>query len=108
MISEYTELDLPYPVGRVRIWKRIGSRTALRRAALEKLGGVCIKCNFSDPRALQIDHINGGGSREQRLIGSDGICKKVLCGVDGYQLLCANCNMIKKYELNEFRFPRRN
>ncbi len=25
------------------------------------MGNKCVKCGFSDPRALQIDHINGDG-----------------------------------------------
>jgi len=69
-----------------------------RALVIEKLGGKCIRCGFSDKRALQIDHINGGGLREQKLIQTSGIHRKILHGSDGYQLLCANCNSIKRWE----------
>ena len=76
-------------------------RRALRAAALAHLGGVCCRCGFSDVRALQIDHVNGGGSKEHRAIRNDGIHRKVLAGEPGYQLLCANCNWIKRVENGE-------
>lgn len=74
------------------------------------LGNKCVKCGFSDPRALQIDHINGGGKKEMtqtykthsRMIwgylklSPDEIRKKL-------QILCANCNWIKVHE-NKERF----
>lgn len=75
----------------------------LRKAALAYLGGSCVRCGFSDPRALQIDHIDGGGRAEHRVIGGRGISKKVLDGAEGYQLLCANCNWIKRHENGEWR-----
>jgi hypothetical protein len=95
----------------VRAWKqanplqtyrqRVESRRRRRARALAKLGGTCCRCAFSDPRALQIDHVNGGGRSEQAEIGNDGIIKRVLAGEDGYQLLCANCNSIKRHEEQE-------
>ena len=67
----------------------------------------CVFCDFSDIRALQIDHINGGGNREYRKFGSYSVylyyvknpekAKKML------QIVCANCNWIKRHELNENR-----
>ena len=33
--------------------------------ALESLG-KCMICGFTDPRALQIDHVNGGGAKERK------------------------------------------
>lgn len=76
----------------------------IRRAALAKLGNKCIHCGFEDWRALQIDHIEGGGRKECREIGSDGIQRKVIAmehPETEYQCLCANCNWIKRYENNE-------
>lgn len=77
----------------------------LHRLKLIKfLGGKCIKCNFSDYRALQVDHINGGGVKELREFGSRHPRKYLAIikeNPDKYQLLCANCNWIKKYEKNE-------
>lgn len=73
-------------------------RRTLARAAL---GGVCVWCGFDDWRALQIDHIHGqtGKKREPWTTA----VSRILAGdTDPYQLLCANCNTIKKYENNEF------
>ncbi len=73
-----------------------------RQRVIAALGGKCARCGFEDWRALQIDHMNGGGRRELKQIGYKGIIKKVLRGeTDGYQLLCSNCNWIKRYEKNE-------
>ena len=71
----------------------------------EILGTRCVKCGFSDIRALQIDHINGGGSRERKLIGDNTVRyhKFIMKNRDKYQILCANCNWIKRAENNENR-----
>jgi hypothetical protein len=37
-----------------------------RQELIMVLGGHCIKCGFSDWRALQVDHTNGGGAKERR------------------------------------------
>jgi len=65
------------------------------------LGHSCITCGFSDKRALQIDHINGGGSKERQSFGAYQYYKYVLSLPEAelkskYQILCANCNAIKK------------
>src|SRR2546421_6884252 len=73
------------------------------------LGGRCKRCGFDDPRALQIDHINGGGVQELRAKGGSGHSAKVAKFVrenpaqSKYQLLCANCNWIKRAENGEVR-----
>lgn len=73
-----------------------------RKEVIEKLGGRCIQCNFSDIRALQVDHVNGGGNKERKkLSGGPTFYNKVLESIKNnlkeYQLLCANCNWIKRY-----------
>lgn len=73
----------------------------IRLDALEALGGRCVRCGFDDLRALQIDHILGGGTKEHRTIGNSAVYRKVLAGEPGYQCLCANCNWIKRAENNE-------
>jgi hypothetical protein len=51
---------------------------------------------------LQIDHVNGNGSKERKNITLSLFLKKVLADKEGnYQLLCANCNFIKKHINNE-------
>lgn len=70
-----------------------------KSAVLSLLGGKCVRCGFADLRALQIDHKNGNGHREAKTIGHYGIRNKILQGdINDYQLLCANCNWIKRYE----------
>lgn len=75
----------------------------IRAAIIAFLGSSCVKCGFTDVRALQVDHINGGGHREVSSIGQYHVMKKVLNGDDGYQLLCANCNWIKRVENQELK-----
>jgi len=74
-----------------------------RVEALLRLGGKCVRCDKGDDyRVLQIDHINGGGRRDVQLRGTVAAQRDVLKGnIEGYQLLCANCNVIKKYEMEE-------
>ncbi len=92
------------PEGRERQrLSNLKTRSALRSRALEHMGGVCVRCGFSDPRALQIDHIEGMGWVEHREIGTLAIARRVLAGEPGYQLLCANCNWIKRAENGETR-----
>ncbi len=74
--------------------------------AIKMLGGKCKECGFDDFRALQIDHIAGGGSKRDtkgvirntrlyRLIVRDPEFRKTV------QCLCANHNWIKKYNNGE-------
>jgi hypothetical protein len=76
----------------------------VRIKLIDKLGGKCVRCGFSDWRALQVDHINGGGTEERRFkVGSLTLwlLKDIDDNRDKYQLLCSNCNWIKRYENNE-------
>lgn len=78
----------------------------MRVAAIAYLGGVCSRCGFDDHRALQIDHVRGGGTAERRAQGtrnSRGIYRRILADAASgdYALLCANCNWIKRAELGE-------
>ena len=72
-----------------------------RSACLSILGPVCVGCGFFDIRALNIDHVNGGGKKEARSFGGSyykKIRKKLEAGSKDYQVLCANCNQIKRTE----------
>jgi hypothetical protein len=67
----------------------------------------CARCGFSDDRALSIDHINGGGLkhlREIHAIGS-GFYRwlKKNNFPEGFQVLCMNCQWIKRAEKGETR-----
>lgn len=67
----------------------------------EELGGRCCQCGFDDWRALQVDHVNGGGRAHRQRNGGwsywISILRAVLANTGEYQLLCANCHMIKSY-----------
>lgn len=75
----------------------------------------CNHCGFDDIRALQIDHINGGGAQHRMsLVGSRSgsrfyIWLKKNDYPEDYQVLCANCNWIKRVENRElYRFDNSN
>jgi len=113
---------LPDPIGRKKASElkyRLKNKRALaikrfnltlerKIKAYEALGGICKNCGFSDYRALQIDHVNGFGKRERNntrianakhfyLVVHESAIKKE----NKYQILCANCNWIKRYEKKE-------
>ena len=74
--------------------------------AIAALGGVCVRCGYNaDIRALQIDHINSDG-RDERAEMRDNQRKlyrliSELGSQGRYQVLCANCNQIKRMEAGE-------
>ena len=77
-------------------------RRSLKQKVLDRYGNACVLCNYKDIRALQIDHINNDGAKERKSLGGQNISGwrfyKYLIDnnlPDGYQTLCANCNMIK-------------
>lgn len=77
-----------------------------RQILIERLGGVCAKCGFTDWRALQIDHVFGDGYLERKKDRSMNPLDdrhRIITGFKNgrYQLLCSNCNWIKRYENNE-------
>lgn len=79
-----------------------------RAAALAVLGGKCARCGNADERVLQIDHVNGGGRRDPNWTHNTRTYAKrvvasVLAGEATYQLLCSNCNWIKRWENGEHR-----
>jgi len=83
-------------------WKK------LKVAIYDKLGDHCVKCGFSDKRALQVDHINGNGNKTRREMTNYKFLKSLLEVSDeelfsNHQILCANCNQIKKIENNELK-----
>jgi len=123
----YAEIGKVYGVSRQRVhqivnqsvaikWDKIADsipktknstyyQAILRRKVNAKLGGKCVKCGFSDRRALQVDHVNGGGNKHRKTIHWYTFYKSILndtVDVD-VQLLCANCNFIKRYENKEHK-----
>ena len=86
-------------------------RHKLKQRALAILGGKCVRCGFDDPRALQIDHINGKEIGKSRLADIATIEREIinypLAAKEKYQILCSNCNWIKRAERDETRGPQR-
>lgn len=64
---------------------------------------------YTDMRALSIDHINGGGGKQRKEL----FANRKLAGTHfykwlirnnypiGFQVLCMNCQFVKRYENNE-------
>jgi hypothetical protein len=76
---------------------------------LKVLGGECLSCGFANQLALQVDHVNGNGSAHRRSVGNSHACtllRLVKENPDDYQLLCANCNVIKRHVNGEHRGER--
>jgi hypothetical protein len=83
------------------------ARRKMRALAYAKLGGRCNspECKWvnsdgtfgcTDVRCLHIDHVNGDGYLEIHESGYQ-LCKRALNDTEGrYQLLCSNCNWIKR------------
>ena len=75
-------------------------------------GNKCVGCGFSDSRALQIDHVEGKGSKHMKYLKLNRfsyykkIYEEVINGSKDYQPLCANCNWIKRWT-NKEHTPRK-
>lgn len=91
-IKRFTNNELGVIVNTASYWGR------LRTRVLKAFGDHCAKCGNTDARCLQLDHINGGGCKELKRIGSEAIYRKALKEPSNYQVLCTNCNWLKRYE----------
>jgi HNH endonuclease. len=71
------------------VWK-------LRLNVIKGYGGRCELCGESNPHSLTIDHIDGGGSKERKILGGwTSLYRKLRDNNyprDNYRLLCYNCN----------------
>lgn len=90
--------------------------TSLHLQVVNRLGNRCSNkaCQWlnedgtrgcTDIRCLQIDHKHGGGSKASAQVGPQNHYKEMLNDSnihENYQLLCANCNWIKRHEKREF------
>lgn len=101
--------------GRMR-WQALREKYPMKRHerpvkidVLEHYGGgklACVRCGFSDIRALTLDHVNGNGADDRKLRGSGGRLYFYLRRFgypEGYQTLCMNCQFIKAHENKEYR-----
>jgi hypothetical protein len=70
----------------------------LRDEVFAAYGGyACACCGESTPEFLQIDHIDGSGGLRRRMAGSNYLYKWLRARgyPEGFQVLCANCNIAK-------------
>ena len=80
--------------------------TKIRLKAIAAFGSKCVECGYADSRALQIDHIKGDGwkrKKNQPTVTGTSYYYAILKNPDPavYQILCANCNTIKRLENSE-------
>ena len=90
-------------------------RQFIKNEILKLLGNQCInpygehKEPYTNILALQIDHINGGGNKARKKVNVTkfylDILKEIQNGSKDYQLLCANCNWIKRFKNKEQEQP---
>lgn len=66
----------------------------------------CARCPFNDTRALSIDHVNGDGAKHRRTLNHRGSKTyrwlKKNNFPPGFQVLCMNCQWIKRFENKEY------
>lgn len=60
---------------------------------LEHYGGICACCKENRYEFLALDHINGGGNKQRKIIGGSLVrwLKKNKYPT-GFRILCHNCN----------------
>lgn len=77
----------------------LAKHALLKKRAIDKLGGKCIKCGNVDIRVLQINHKNGCGTRLRP--NTRKLYLAIIHGTTDFSVLevrCANCNIIYEYE----------
>jgi len=91
-VHDAPSLPVSYLINRITVLTHYGN---------EKCS--CVKCGFSDIRALSIDHINGDGANHRKEVRSSNLYRWLIQNnyPEGFQTLCMNCQSIKRYENNE-------
>lgn len=80
------------------------TKLKLKCSAYEKLGHKCAHCSDDRIHVLSIDHVNGDGADHRREIGRDyrKLYNSVIEDSSGrFQLLCMNCQWIKRHSNGE-------
>lgn len=87
----------------------IKSRIKRKLTLLALFGNKCAHCSCSDPRVLQVDHKRDNGREHRRIVTSNALHVRIVNGKenkDDYQLLCANCNWIKRLKMPDITIWR--
>jgi hypothetical protein len=88
------------------------SRLKLKREVLSHYSGgkvTCARCGYSDIRSLGLDHINGDGAvYRRRGLAGNGLYQwlKKEGFPSGLQVLCMNCDWVKRTENGEMYRPK--
>jgi len=71
----------------------------LRETIIKAYGGKCACCKESQREFLSVDHVEGGGNRERKLLGRYGLYRKIISSnfPKEYRLLCHNCNLSRGF-----------
>lgn len=91
-------------VDRVAEWRKKYKMMAFKHYSPEL---KCNKCGINDMRVLSIDHINGDGWKDRQKGSRRGsgwnFCRWLIKNgyPEGYQVLCMNCQFIKRHENDE-------
>lgn len=69
----------------------------VQRQAIAAYGGFCACCGETEPKFLQLDHVNNDGAEHRRQINGVKLATwlRQQDYPDGFQVLCANCNFAK-------------
>jgi hypothetical protein len=72
-------------------------RQQWREQALTVYGGACVCCSETHLPYLEIDHVNGGGNQQRKVIRGTAWYKFLATNPrsDDVQLLCGNCHNVK-------------
>lgn len=82
--------------------REIQQKYKVKSQVFKKLGGRCQRCGIDDIRVLQVDHVNGSGIQDRKKGNGYSYYRRIRDDISGkYQLLCANCNWIKRWENSE-------
>lgn len=95
---EWKKRNPDYPK---RKWQKVKDRV------FDMYGRTCVRCAFGDVRALQLDHVKNDGYKHRirrrsgrRVSNTQPSWYDAMKSYqpDKYQILCANCNWIKRHE----------
>jgi len=102
--SEHYKKDIIPKLRERSILNRLRTRLSILKRINPNLS--CNKCSYNkDIRVLHIDHVFGNGNIDRKSFKDGHSYYKHLLTIENisekYQLLCANCNWLKRYENRE-------